>query len=420
MSIEKGRRPNTWLITFYLQEKDENGKIRRAPKRTVHGLKSDAKNELARYKAEYLAGTIDLSPNEQEEDTVGSYARRFHELHSMRSPLAYKREGLEVRHIERMFRGTLLRELDAKKIRAAYARERARRNKPAAKGAPAPLSEDGLHKVHVKLRQILRQAYMDGDIPSNPCDLIEFKKPPQAKKRGTLSLSEARRFRTEVLEAYADEPDAKLVALLIVIATGVRRAEVLGLSWGDVSDDGSVLEIRNQYSSDKDLRDPKADSERTLRVDDATASVVSEWRREQLAQLEAVNRRRAKRGMDPAVIDASYPVISGKYGDRLDPNNFDRFFRNFSVDHGFGKFTVDVKTKTYGGRTITRGKGYQGLLLHELRHTVASLLIADGLDVKSVQVQMGHSSAQTTLNVYSHAFAERSHIAAESLGRLLG
>ena len=43
MAIEKGRKPNTWLITFNLPEKDASGKYKRAPKRTIHGLKSDAK-----------------------------------------------------------------------------------------------------------------------------------------------------------------------------------------------------------------------------------------------------------------------------------------------------------------------------------------------------------------------------------------
>ena len=56
MAIEKGRKPNTWLITFNLPEKDASGKYKRAPKRTIHGLKSDAKKELARYRSNTKAG----------------------------------------------------------------------------------------------------------------------------------------------------------------------------------------------------------------------------------------------------------------------------------------------------------------------------------------------------------------------------
>ena len=58
MAIEKGRKPNTWLITFNLPEKDANGRYRRAPKRTVHGLKSDAKKNLDRYRLEYEDGQV--------------------------------------------------------------------------------------------------------------------------------------------------------------------------------------------------------------------------------------------------------------------------------------------------------------------------------------------------------------------------
>ncbi|GAA6333100.1 hypothetical protein I0600191H4_00720 [Collinsella sp. i06-0019-1H4] len=65
------------------------------------------------------------------------------------------------------------------------------------------------------------------------------------------------------------------------------------------------------------------------------------------------------------------------------------------------------------------GKGYQGLTVHELRHTVASLLVAEGLDVKTVQTQLGHKSASTTLNIYAHAFEERSREAGNTIGRLL-
>ena len=59
-------------------------------------------------------------------------------------------------------------------------------------------------------------------------------------------------------------------------------------------------------------------------------------------------------------------------------------------------------------------------MLHELRHTVASLLIAEGLDVKSAQHQLGHASAQTTLNIYAHAFESRSREAADMLTEIYG
>jgi integrase len=51
------------------------------------------------------------------------------------------------------------------------------------------------------------------------------------------------------------------------------------------------------------------------------------------------------------------------------------------------------------------------LILHSLRHTFASFLIASGLDVVFVRRQLGHAHPGITLQVYSHLFAARDHAA---------
>lgn len=418
MAIEKGRKPNTWHITFNLPEKDENGKYKRAPKRTVHGLKSDAKRELARYRLEYTG------ESDEGEDgmnlTVADYADKFHSQHVMKSPLAYDREKLEVRYIRRLFGNVRIDELTPQMIRDVYEKERSRRNLPLGKEEPNPLSEDGLYKVHVKLRQILSQAYNDDLIPANPCGKVKFPKPSQRNERKSLTLGDARRFREQLLRNFELDGDPKLIALLIIIGTGCRRGEALGLSWRDIDFENGTISLVNQYAKDKDLRNPKMDSRgHVVGMDAALAETLASWREIQCEGLEQVNRRRAAHGKRPLEQNEGMPVVTGKYGQRVDPDVLGKFFRNYCVDNGWGKFTKDVVTKEYGGRTFTRGKGYEGLTMHELRHTVASLLIAEGLDVKTVQHQLGHESAQTTLNVYAHAFESRSREAADTLGRIL-
>jgi len=49
------------------------------------------------------------------------------------------------------------------------------------------------------------------------------------------------------------------------------------------------------------------------------------------------------------------------------------------------------------------------LRVHDLRHTFASLLIAEGLDVVFVSRQLGHASTSVTLNVYAHLFDRKNH-----------
>lgn len=418
MAIEKGRKPNTWHITFNLPEKDENGKYKRAPKRTVHGLKSDAKRELAKYRLEYTGESGESRDGTR--PTVADYADKFHSQHVMKSPLAYDREKLEVRYIRRLFGDVRIDELTSQMIRDAYEKERSRRKLPLGEKESKPLSEDGLYKVHVKLRQILSQASSDDLIPANPCDKVKFPKPSQRNERKSLTLEDARRFREQLLRNFELDGDPKLIALLIIIGTGCRRGEALGLSWRDVDFENGTISLINQYAKDKDLRNPKMDSRgRVVGMDFSLAGALIAWEGIQQEGLQQVNRRRASRGEQPLVHDGDTPVVTGKYGQRVDPDVLGKFFRNYCVDNGWGKFTKDVVTKEYGGRTFTRGKGYEGLTMHELRHTVASLLIAEGLDVKTVQHQLGHKSAQTTLNAYVHAFESRSREAADTLGRIL-
>lgn len=418
MAIEKGRKPNTWHITFNLPEKDENGKYKRAPKRTVHGLKSDAKRELAKYRLEYTGESGESRDGTR--PTVADYADKFHSQHVMKSPLAYDREKLEVRYIRRLFGDVRIDELTSQMIRDAYEKERSRRKLPLGEKESKPLSEDGLYKVHVKLRQILSQASSDDLIPANPCDKVKFPKPSQRNERKSLTLEDARRFREQLLRNFELDGDPKLIALLIIIGTGCRRGEALGLSWRDVDFENGTISLINQYAKDKDLRNPKMDSRgRVVGMDFSLAGALIAWEGIQQEGLQQVNRRRASRGEQPLVHDGDTPVVTGKYGQRVDPDVLGKFFRNYCVDNGWGKFTKDVVTKEYGGRTFTRGKGYEGLTMHELRHTVASLLIAEGLDVKTVQHQLGHKSAQTTLNAYAHAFESRSREAADTLGRIL-
>ena len=60
-----------------------------------------------------------------------------------------------------------------------------------------------------------------------------------------------------------------------------------------------------------------------------------------------------------------------------------------------------------------------GLRFHELRHTQATLLLAVGVDVKTVQTRMGHANAGITLNLYAHAVPENDRKAADLLGSII-
>jgi integrase len=394
-TIEKVKgKPNTWKITHYLGDKGEDGKYKRAPKRTVHGKKSEAFKALEEYRKE-LEGSIDIEPDEI---TVAEYARQFHELRAgtMNSPLSYKRESLDINHIIELFPKVKIQELTAAHIRRAYADARKKKK----------LSEDALHKTHVKLRQVLQAAFAEEKILRNPCDLVKFNRPTPAERK-SLSAEEAARLYASVME----EPlNGQTIALLLLVSTGIRRGEALGLTWQHLYPEQNAIYIAYQYANDKKLRPPKSkESRRWLSISQEIADSLERWKQLQAESFEVL-------GIEQ---DDLTPVASNDYGSFMDPNNFSRWFRAFSVDHGFGEFTEALETFERNGKTYTRGKGYKGLQLHELRHTQATLLIAARADWKTVQQRLGHAQASTTMNIYAHAVGANDVAAAQTIDSIL-
>jgi integrase len=62
---------------------------------------------------------------------------------------------------------------------------------------------------------------------------------------------------------------------------------------------------------------------------------------------------------------------------------------------------------------------YEGLTLHELRHTYATMLISNGIDFRTAQELLGHSSPAITLGLYAHAQQEQKRAASDLIGNLL-
>ena len=183
----------------------------------------------------------------------------------------------------------------------------------------------------------------------------------------------------------------------------------------------ALLRIARQYTNDKTLRPPKSKmSRRTIAVNDTLAGYLDRWKTVQREQLE-------RYGLDQ---DGSTPIVNGikvvatEDGKRativnIDGHNFDRWFRDFCVDNGFGTYENVTGTFTRDGKSHVRGTGYSGLVPHALRHTQATLLIGEGADVKTVQARLGHASPNTTLAIYSHAIEANDRKAADAFGKLL-
>ena len=94
--------------------------------------------------------------------------------------------------------------------------------------------------------------------------------------------------------------------------------------------------------------------------------------------------------------DARTPVCCNSYGAFQNAGNFSEWWATFRAANGF-----------------------PGLRFHDLRHTQATLLIGNGVDIKTVQSRLGHSRAATTLDIYACALPENDRKAANLFGALM-
>jgi integrase len=103
----------------------------------------------------------------------------------------------------------------------------------------------------------------------------------------------------------------------------------------------------------------------------------------------------------PLEQDEDTPVCIGDKGSWLPPSRITHWWS------GAGK-----------GKGFRDEIGFPGLMMHELRHTQATQLLGEGVDVKTVQTRMGHAKASHTLDLYAHAIPTNDQNAADVMGGL--
>lgn len=407
----KGKK-GVYRIYFSLGKDPGTGRYLRTPKRTYHCKSKNPKNwrtELDKALDAYREELEGTDPVPDAPIMVSDYSDRFHLMRegSMGSPLAYEREGLDVRHIRELFGDARIRGLRPDDIRLAYAN--ARRS--------GRFSESEIRRIHTKLKQVMQDALENDVITRNPCVGVKLPK-VSADARRSLTADEASRF-LSCLRKEALSPSS--ICTMVLLQCGLRKGEALGLSWGDYDPREGTLRIARQYTNDHVLRPPKSKmSRRVIAANGLLREYLDAWKKEQREQLRGL-------GIDqgpetPIVHSIGVEAVGGAQRAvvrNMDGHNYSRWFRNFCVDNGFGRWRNVTSEFSRDGVERRRGTGYEGVCPHMLRHTQATLLIGEGADVKTVQARLGHASADTTLNIYSHAIEANDRKAASVFGDLL-
>jgi integrase len=236
------------------------------------------------------------------------------------------------------------------------------------------------------LRTAIRRAEQEGIVVRNVPAIADGVRIPKREGR-TLTPAQAKVF------LQAVEGDRLEAAYVVALALGLRRGELLGLSWEDVTLDGPmpIVRVRRQLLRHDGqgvlLADLKtAGSRRRLHL---SAPVVD--------HLEAHRDRQDKEDRSARIWrnDANL-VFTSTIGTPLDPEAFGRTVPRICERAGLGHWSI-----------------------HELRHSCASLLLAMGVPLEEVSDTLGHASIRVTMDVYGHLVAPSRMHAAEAMSRAL-
>jgi len=177
----------------------------------------------------------------------------------------------------------------------------------------------------------------------------------------------------------------------LALATGMRRGELLALQWCNVDLDRATIKVEFSLEETKaGLRFKGPKSKHGRRSISLPPSAVAMLNKHRLEQLEL----RMALGMGKPDADAS--VFCNHHGELISPNLLTVIWAQALARAGLPKITF-----------------------HALRHSHASALISEGIDVVSVSRRLGHSSPVITLSTYAHLFADKSDSAAAAIERLL-
>lgn len=282
---------------------------------------------------------------------------------------------------------------------------------------------------------VMRYAYKMSIIKENPCDRCQLPKIKKDNKLHYFTRDQALTFlhsldneypatfkaHTRVLkktgipyevpeytETYRVSTMWKAYFYLAIYGA-FRRGEECALKWSDLDEEKHTVSVERAIAKTEKqgqiIKPPKTVAGiRKITLPAKCFDLLREWKTEQIAlSLQLGSQWQGSRGKD--------------------------FSDNYIFINVLNGLAVDVDTPTHKFRELIEwhNKSVENeedmlpkIRLHDLRHTSATMLLAEGVDIETVSRRLGHEKASTTLDIYGHALETKDVEASETLERLFG
>ena len=252
------------------------------------------------------------------------------------------------------------------------------------------LSATTVVRHYQTLRNILNYAMRFDYLKEDPCKKLSVHDKPKKDRKNIdfLKPQDAKRF----VEALSNEPLYWRCLLYILITTGLRRGEAVGLQWGDLDGDNLTLSIRRNVSIDKNspnkLHIGKPKTEESVREVPIVYSVYS--------MLTALKKEQ-----------------EANFGASLMPSAF--IFCN-EINPYMPLYPTEP---TRHVAKFVKKYNLPNVSPHDLRHTAATLALESGANLKQVQTLLGHKDEATTMQFYAGVTDEAKRRTVEGIESIL-
>ena len=389
-SIEK-RGKNSYRLSCLAGYNLQGKPIKKT--KTVHGTKKEAEIELAKFVADVQNGMVIEGKSLKFSEFTEIWKRDYGSKEL--APSTYKRycRMLETRllpyfghfYVNKIKPTDIMQFYDLLSKDTQLVRKKDNDGNKTLK----PLSGKTILEHHRLLRAMLHKAVYWQVIVSNPAERVQ---PPKAKKpkRKYYDDDQCKKL-LENLEQLDEEQIKYKTAIILTVFTGVRLGELMGLEWNDIDFRNGIVSINrsSQYLADTGVftKVPKTESSiREVAIPDFVISLLEEyklWYDEQ------------KSLYGELWIDSNRLFVQAD-GKPMHPSTISKWFVKY-----VGQIGLPV------------------INFHGLRHTNATLLIAQNIDVAVVAARLGHAQITTTFNFYVHPIIAHNKKAGFALENLL-